>query len=148
MTDATVVPFGEWPSPISAESLVTGAVGISECCADGDAVWWAESRPTEGGRAALMRWRDGRTEEITPPDAYVRTLVHEYGGGSWWVHAGVAYYVDVSDQRLRAIEPGGTPRFLSPEPPAPLLDQSPSRADHHSSKADLPNCLERPKNRI
>ena len=119
MTDATVVPFGEWPSPISAESLVTGAVGISECCADGDAVWWAESRPTEGGRAALMRWRDGRTEEITPPDAYVRTLVHEYGGGSWWVHAGVAYYVDVSDQRLRAIEPGGTPRFLSPEPPAP-----------------------------
>lgn len=119
MTDATVAPFGEWPSPISAESLVTGAVGISECCADGDAVWWAESRPTEGGRTALMRWRDGRTEEITPPDAYVRTLVHEYGGGSWWVHAGVAYYVDVSDQRLRSLEPGGTPRFLSPEPPAP-----------------------------
>ena len=32
-----------------------------------------------------------RIEEITPPDAYVRTLVHEYGGGAWWVHDGIAY---------------------------------------------------------
>jgi hypothetical protein len=30
-------------------------VGISEVRADGDAVWWAESRPQEGGRTAIMR---------------------------------------------------------------------------------------------
>ena len=124
MSEPTVTPFGEWSSPITAESLVSGAAGISECCvdacADGEAdIWWAESRPDEGGRAALMRWRDGAVEEITPPDAYVRTLVHEYGGGSWWVQDGVAYYVDVSDQRVRRLVPGEEPTLLTPEPDAP-----------------------------
>lgn len=116
MTDPTVTPYGEWPSPITAESLVSGAVGIAECCVDGDDVWWAEARPDEGGRTALMRRRAGQIEEVTPPDAYVRTLVHEYGGGSWWVHGGIAYYVDVSDQRLRALIPGESPLPLTPEP--------------------------------
>ncbi|MBT5850284.1 MAG: S9 family peptidase, partial [Acidimicrobiaceae bacterium] len=80
-----VTPFGAWPSPISAETLVSGAIGISETCVDSDDIWWAESRPDEGGRTAVMRFRDGEIEEITPADAYVRTLVHEYGGGAWWV---------------------------------------------------------------
>ncbi|MGB1652832.1 MAG: S9 family peptidase [Acidimicrobiales bacterium] len=119
MTGPTVTPFGEWPSPITAASLVSGAVGISECCVDGDDVWWAEARPDEGGRTALIRWRDGAAEEVTPADTYVRTLVHEYGGGSWWVHNGVAYYVDLSDQRLRRLAPGREPVFLTAEPDAP-----------------------------
>ena len=126
MSGPTVTPYGEWPSPITAASLVSGAVGISECVVDrrqngvdGDDIWWAEARPDEGGRTALMRQRDGVTEEITPPDAYVRTLVHEYGGGSWWVHDGVAYYVDVSDQRVRRLVPGEQPTLLTPEPPTP-----------------------------
>ena len=119
VTAPTVTPYGEWPSPISAESLVSGALGIAECCVDGDDIWWAESRPDEGGRTALMRQRAGVTEEITPADAYVRTLVHEYGGGSWWVHGGIAYYVDVSDQRLRRLVPGEAPTFLTPEPETP-----------------------------
>ncbi len=119
MTGPTVTPFGEWPSPITAASLVSGAVGISECCVDGDDVWWAEARPDEGGRTALIRWRDGAAEEVTPADAYVRTLVHEYGGGSWWVDNGVAYYVDLSDQRLRRLVPGREPVFLTAEPDAP-----------------------------
>ena len=120
MTDPAVTPYGEWPSPISAESLVSGAVGIAEVCVDlhddVESIWWAEARPDEGGRTALMRHREGVTEEITPPDAYVRTLVHEYGGGSWWVQNGVAYYVDVSDQRVRRLVPGDEPTLLTPEP--------------------------------
>lgn len=119
MSDPAVTPFGEWPSPITAESLVSGAVGIAECCVDGDDVWWAEARPSEGGRTALMRRRGDEIDEITAPDAYVRTLVHEYGGGSWWVQNGVAYYVDVGDQRLRALVPGEEPRFLTPESDSP-----------------------------
>ena len=120
----SVTPYGEWPSPITAESLVSGALGIAECCVDPrpdgtDDIWWSESRPDEGGRTALMRQRDGVTAEITPPEAYVRTLVHEYGGGSWWVHDGVAFYVDVSDQRLRRLVPGEEPMFLTPEPATP-----------------------------
>ena len=123
-TTPSVTPYGEWSSPITAESLVSGAHGIADCCVDPrpdgpDDIWWSESRPDEGGRTALMRQRDGVTAEITPPDAYVRTLVHEYGGGSWWVHDGVAFYVDVSDQRLRRLMPGEEPMFLTPEPATP-----------------------------
>ena len=110
-----VSPFGAWPSPISAETLVSGAIGISETCVDSDDIWWAESRPDEGGRTAVMRSQDGEIEEITPADAYVRTLVHEYGGGAWWVHAGTLFYVDVSDQRLRKLTPGSEPVFLTAE---------------------------------
>ncbi len=114
-------PFGAWPSPISAEMLVSGAVGISEVIPEADACWWAESRPSEGGRTALMRWSEVTgAVEVTPPDANVRTRVHEYGGGSWWVDGGTAFYVDYSDQRLRSIRPGDpAPSLLSPEPTEP-----------------------------
>ncbi len=113
------LPYGAWPSPISAASLVEGAVGISEVIPDGDDVWWAESRPTEGGRTALMRWRAGVVDEMTPPDADVRTLVHEYGGGAWWVADGTVIYSQLGDQRLRSLDGdrvGAAPRFLSTEP--------------------------------
>lgn len=82
------------PSPISAELLVSGAVGISEVIADGNDVYWAESRPSEEGRTAIMRWRDGVIEEVTRPDVNVRTRVHEYGGGAWWVAGGVLAFSD------------------------------------------------------
>jgi len=111
-----VTPFGSWPSPISAQVLVSGAVGISELCVDGHDVWWAESRPDEGGRTAVMRLSGGEVSEVTPLDAYVRSLAHEYGGGAWWVERGVLFYVDVSDQRLRRLEPGGDPELLTPSP--------------------------------
>ena len=94
-------------------------MGISETRADGDDVWWAESRPEEGGRTAIMRWRDGESVEVTSPDANVRTLVHEYGGGAWWVHDGDLFYVEFGDQRLRRLDAGGTVSVLTPEPPTP-----------------------------
>jgi len=108
-------PFGAWCSPITAETLVSGAIGISEICVDGADIWWAESRPDEDGRIAVMRACEGEIKEITPADAYVRSLVHEYGGGAWWVHAGTLFYVDASDQRLRKITPGFEPVSLTPE---------------------------------
>ncbi|MGI9600723.1 MAG: S9 family peptidase [Acidimicrobiales bacterium] len=111
------LPYGSWPSPITARSLVAGAVGISEVVPDGDDIWWAESRPDEGGRVVLVRWRAGELTEMTPADCSVRTLVHEYGGGSWWVEAGVVFYVDLADQRLRRLDtavPSAEPQFLTP----------------------------------
>ncbi len=115
----SIAPYGTWASKITAESLVQGAAGISEVIPDGDAVWWCESRPDEGGRAAIMRWQDGKRIEITPGDANVRTRVHEYGGGAWTVHNDTLYYVDDSDQRLRKRLPNQAVQLLSPEPPQP-----------------------------
>lgn len=82
----------------------------------GDTVWWAESRPGEGGRTALMRHAGGETVEVTPPEANVRTLVHEYGGGAWWLGHGGVFWVDMADQRLRVTDDEGT-RLVTAEPP-------------------------------
>lgn len=116
---------GLWPSPITPETLVEGAVGISEAIPDGDTVWWAESRPDEGGRTAIMRRGIApdapAAREVTPADANVRTTVHEYGGGSWWASKGVLWYCEYRDQRLYRIDtnqPGtAKPTALTPAPP-------------------------------
>jgi len=113
-----VASYGEWESPITARSLVSGAVGVGALCVDGDDLWWSEARPDEGGRTAVMRLSNGRTDEVTPPDAYVRTLVHEYGGGAWTVAEGVLYYVDLSDQRIRQLAADGNSLLLTPESPS------------------------------
>ncbi len=115
----TTRPAGTWPSPITARSLAAGSVSISEVIPDGNDVWWIESRSDNGGRSTIVRWRNGSTYEVTPPESNVRTSVHEYGGGAWWAEDGVAYYTEFVDQRLRKVEPGNTPVLLSPEPTAP-----------------------------
>jgi dipeptidyl aminopeptidase/acylaminoacyl peptidase len=115
----TTLAAGTWPSPITARSLVAGSVSIGEVIPDGDDVWWAESRPDNAGRTTIVRWRNGSTLDVTAPETNVRTSVHEYGGGAWWVAGGVAYYVEFADQRLRRIEPGGEPTLLTVEPETP-----------------------------
>ena len=94
-------------------------MSIAEVIPDGDDVWWVESRPDNAGRTTIVRWHDGSTEDVTPPETNVRTSVHEYGGGAWWAEGGVAYYVEFGDQRLRRIEPGGEPLVLTTEPATP-----------------------------
>ena len=107
---------GTWESAVTTELLLDGAKGISEVIPGDNTCWWAESRPSESGRTAIMRWLDGEIQEVTPKDANVRTTVHEYGGGSWWVDSGVVFYVDYADQRVRSIAGDGKPLLLSPKP--------------------------------
>ena len=111
---AETAPCGSWASPITAESLVAGAAGLGEVVVEGDSVWWAESRPDEGGRIVVVC--DGI--DVVGPDANVRTLVHEYGGGAWWAFDGGLVYSDFDDQRLWLQGPDGSPLALTPEPSA------------------------------
>src|SRR3546814_2319877 len=82
-----VLPFGSWPTPVTSELVVASASRVIDVRADGDDLVWVESRPGEGGRSVLVRRRaDGTITELVGGDANVRTAVHEYGGGAWWVH--------------------------------------------------------------
>ncbi len=86
-------------SPITPQSIVSGAVGIAEVIADGAVIYWSETRPDEGGRVAIMCHDadvsgDSAISEVTGPQVNVRTRVHEYGGGAWWVQAGRLVYSD------------------------------------------------------
>jgi dipeptidyl aminopeptidase/acylaminoacyl peptidase len=81
-------------------------------------VWWLEGRAAEGGRAVLVRrGLDGGTADAVPADFNVRTSVHEYGGGAYCIHRGVAFFSNFDDQRLYRVEPGSDPVPITPEIP-------------------------------
>jgi dipeptidyl aminopeptidase/acylaminoacyl peptidase len=114
-----VAPYGSWRSPITPADVARGGrrLGGATLAADG-AIWWAEGRPTEGGRTALMRRPEGgEPEEVTPAGANVRTRAHEYGGGAWrLLGPELVVYVDFADQRAYRLELGGEPVAITPEP--------------------------------
>ena len=116
-----VVPFGEWPSPITPDLVVAASVSLGEVLLDGPDVCWSELRPAEGGRVQVVRrGADGTTTDLLPEGFSARTRVHEYGGGAWLVDDGWLYFANWSDQRLhRSPLGGGTPEPITPEPPSP-----------------------------
>jgi dipeptidyl aminopeptidase/acylaminoacyl peptidase len=115
-------PYGSWRSPIAAATVArAGArLGAAALAADG-AVWWAEGRPGEGGRVALVRRpAGGEPADVTPAAVNVRTRVHEYGGGAWHLVApDLVLFVDFADQRLYRQRLGEEPVAITPEPAAP-----------------------------
>ena len=111
------LPFGTWPSPITPALVAAQGLRLSGVTPDGDDVYWLEGRPQESGRVALVRWRGGEAVDVTPPGFSVRTRVHEYGGGAYAVHRGVAYAAHFSDQRLYRIAPAAAPQPITPEGP-------------------------------
>lgn len=116
-TGRTIAPFGAWESPLAAATVVGAAVSISEVAVGDDDVWWAELRPAESGRVAIVRHRPGGgTVDVVPEGFSARTRVHEYGGGAWWLHDATCFFVNWSDQRLYRLDPGREPRPLTPEP--------------------------------
>jgi dipeptidyl aminopeptidase/acylaminoacyl peptidase len=117
----TTIPFGAWPSPLTLDVLVEGAVGLSfPSLVDGKA-YWVEARPAEAGRQVLMRATpDGSgAEEVFGPEFSARTLVHEYGGLCYAVDGEVVYFSNYADQRLYRVRPGQAPFPLTAEPPTP-----------------------------
>ncbi len=118
----TEAPYGCWASPIEAATVARSGRRLgSPAIAEDGAVWWAEGRPTEGGRVVLMRRRpDGEPEAVTPEGTNVRTRVHEYGGGAWClVGAETVLFVDFADQRLYRQRLGSGPVAIVPEPEEP-----------------------------
>ncbi|GBF78704.1 S9 family peptidase [Aphanothece sacrum] len=111
-----IAPFGSWKSPITSDVIVAGSISIGGIMFDAEDIYWLEGRPTEGGRNVLVkRSPDGTMSDITPQPFNVRSRVHEYGGGSFLVVAGIVYFVNFSDQRLYQQLPDQTPQPLTPE---------------------------------
>jgi len=120
-----VLPYGAWPSPLSAAQVASAGVRLQALSVDGSDVYWLESRPSEGGRQALVRRSaDGTTTEVTPADFNARTRVHEYGGGEHWVSDGIVFATSFADQRLYRFDgTGAAPGAITPEPEIPAGDR-------------------------
>jgi dipeptidyl aminopeptidase/acylaminoacyl peptidase len=77
------VPFGEWPSPITAAQVASGQVRVSFPTVIGSHVWWQQGLPDEGGRTTVMRNSGGEQAMLLAAPWNARTRVHEYGGRSY-----------------------------------------------------------------
>ena len=113
-------PYGTWPSPITAHVVASQGLRLGAVCVDGPDVYWLEGRPGEGGRVVLVRRSADRSiRDVTPEPFNVRTRVHEYGGGSYAIAGGRAYFPNYADQRIYAVDVAPTasvtPRPLTPE---------------------------------
>ncbi|MBV8980400.1 MAG: S9 family peptidase [Acidimicrobiia bacterium] len=121
MSERQQLPYGSWPSPITAASLVEQAVSLGQIEVDGERVYWLEGRPSEGGRQAVVTWAPGEEpHDVFGPQWSARTTVHEYGGGAYAVGGGGVFFSHFADQRLYRVDPGGEPSALTPEPPEPM----------------------------
>ncbi|MGL5508403.1 MAG: S9 family peptidase, partial [Microcoleaceae cyanobacterium] len=111
-----IKPYGSWRSPITADLIVAGTIGLGDIALDGNDVYWQELRPSEAGRSVIIKYSDGAVSEINPAPFNARTKVHEYGGGSYLVHEGIVYFSNFADQRIyRQTAPGEIPQPLTPE---------------------------------
>ncbi len=114
----TISPYGSWASPISVDDITGATVGLVGGAIDGGDVYWAESHASQKGRASVWRLTpDGTRTELTP-DHYVRSTVHEYGGGAWAVHDGTVVFSQFPMNVVYALSGGDRePRPLTAEGP-------------------------------
>jgi len=135
------LPYGAWPSPISAADVAQRSRAITFPLAMAGGVWWQEQLPEENGRTTVMYLdADGHRRCLLPAPWSARTRVHEYGGRSYQpvpADAGggsapepgggqpggtQAYpaivFANYADQRLYLLagEENAAPRPLTPEP--------------------------------
>ena len=94
------LPYGSWPSPLSAARVTAGALRLDQIQLDGDDVYWLEGRASEGGRNVIVRRIAGRRDRRRDAAGFnVRTRVHEYGGGAYTVDRGTIFFSNFADQR-------------------------------------------------
>ncbi len=103
-----VLPYGSWPSPITAADVAKGAIRLGfPALVDGASaetppdVWWLEGRPAEGGRQVIVsadtRRPAARSVERAHPGARVRRPL------SWLAAARRLAVHRVVDQRIYRI---------------------------------------------
>ncbi|KAI9281917.1 Alpha/Beta hydrolase protein [Sporodiniella umbellata] len=101
-----IKPFGSWKSPITAESLTTGAPA-TDVCVDKNYVYWTEVVPSEEGRGQIFFKSLVDTQQeaktLLPLGYNCRTRVHEYGGGPFTVKNGLLVFSNNQDSRLYTI---------------------------------------------
>jgi dipeptidyl aminopeptidase/acylaminoacyl peptidase len=118
---SAVTPYGLWPSPIDAEQVARKATAYDAVHTSGEAVYWLETRPSQDGRAVVVRWTEGTgAADAVPAGFDVDSRVHEYGGGAYLPVGRTLFACSRSDQRLYRIDGQRGPVPITPEPPTPV----------------------------
>lgn len=111
-----VAPYGSWKSPITTDLITSASIGLGQIALDGEDIYWSELRPSEKGRNVIVRrTAKGEITDVTPNNFNVRTRIHEYGGGGYFVADGTVYFSNFADQRLYRQTLGGEAQPLTGE---------------------------------
>ncbi|WP_185235961.1 S9 family peptidase [Teredinibacter franksiae] len=99
------LPFGSWPSNITAERVAGKTPKLAEPCIDNNRLFWLQTLPEEKGRVAVMMKplvnnHSGEARCILPRPLSAKSKVHEYGGGSYCVDGNMLYFVLADDQQV------------------------------------------------
>ena len=115
-----VSQYGSWASPVSAKSIASGGLKLSEIRVDGDDIYWLECRPQESGRYVIVRCeKNGLISDVFPETFNARNSVHEYGGGTYAVRDKTIYFTNWKDQRIYKISGNSLPIPITHEPLIP-----------------------------
>jgi dipeptidyl aminopeptidase/acylaminoacyl peptidase len=117
-------PFGSWESTVTAEFVAGKDRGLAQTlCADGDELYFLESRPDEGGRMVLMRRNaKGIITAALPDEFNVRTRYLEYGASSFYVNDGEIFFIHFADQQIYQCRLGELPTKLTNDPESRFAD--------------------------
>jgi dipeptidyl aminopeptidase/acylaminoacyl peptidase len=117
---SAVNPYGLWPSPIDAEQVARQGTAYDAVHTSGEAVYWLETRPSQDGRAVVVRWTDDTgAADAVPARFDVGSRVHEYGGGAYLPASRTLFACSQNNQRLYRIDGQRDPVPITPEPPTP-----------------------------
>ncbi|MFI2297856.1 prolyl oligopeptidase family serine peptidase [Actinacidiphila glaucinigra] len=106
------LPYGTWPSPITAEAVADASGSTAWPCGAGDENWWCASDPATA-TVRLLRNAPGHEKPVPvlAPGVSVRNRSLGYGGKPYWVRAAapasgshLLVYTDHRDQRLYRAE--------------------------------------------
>lgn len=130
----TIAPYGKWDSVISSDLLTKKNVSFGEVdvvlTTDSYAeIVFTEGRPSEGGRAALLKKRisldfstssftsDADGADLTKGQYNARSGVHEYGGGALATCkvTNRVYFTDQQSRNVFEVRQDGTIEALLPE---------------------------------
>jgi hypothetical protein len=115
-----VKPYGLWRSPIEAEQVARQTTAYDAVHASGEAVYWLETRPSEDGRAVVVRWtNDAGVVDAVPAWFDVGSRVHEYGGGAYLPVRMTLFACRQDDQRLYRIDEDRDLVPITAAPPTP-----------------------------
>jgi dipeptidyl aminopeptidase/acylaminoacyl peptidase len=117
---AAVTPYGLWPSPLDGEQVARQATAYDAVHISGEALYWLETRPSQAGRAVVVRWMEnaGPTDAV-PARFDVGSRVHEYGGGAYLPAGRTLFVCNQGDQRLYRIDGQRDPVPITPAPLTP-----------------------------
>ncbi len=106
--------FGTFASPITSDLITAATVSLDEVRVDGADIYFIERRPSENGRCVIVCQKsNGSIADITPPGFHVRTMAHEYGGGSYTVLHETVYFNNLPDSSLYMMTPFTAPKRLT-----------------------------------